>query len=259
MINALSRIVVSAHSGQRALATLLVCVLLGACATTPPPSTIDQSTPESTPASQTTANPLAISDPLQDANRRIYRFNALTDQYVLLPVVHVYDKFTPGFVRTGVQNFFSNLGEINTFANSVLQLKPKSSAVTASRFLINSTIGIAGLFDPATHFGLAQRDEDFGQTLGHYGVGAGPYLVLPFFGPSDLRDATGLAADQALYTVIDPLQINGNTPANVAYELAYVLNKRDTTNFRYYQTGSPFEYTLVRLVYENYRALQIAH
>lgn len=253
-------ILITARTSRHVFVLVALCLLLGACASTPPPKTISAATPSNTPASQTTANPLAISDPAEGFNRRMYRFNALTDQYVLLPVVHVYDRFTPDFVRTGLAHFFSNIGEITTFANSVLQLKPTSSGVTASRFVINSTVGIGGLFDPATHFlGLEQRNEDFGQTLGHYGVATGPYLVLPFFGPSDLRDAGGLAADQAMYYGIDPLQTNGNTPASVAYNLFYALNKRDTTNFRYYQTGSPFEYTLVRLVYLNYRALQVAN
>lgn len=252
-------VLIHARSARHVFVLVLLSLLLGACASTPPPSSVSRSTPSDTPASQTTANPLGIYDPAEGFNRRMYRFNALTDQYVLLPVVHAYDRYTPGFMRTGVSNFFSNIGEITTFANSVMQLKPKGSAVTASRFVVNSTVGIGGLFDPATHLGLAQHNEDFGQTLGHYGVATGPYLILPFFGPSDLRDAGGLAADQAMFYGIDPLQINGNTPASVIYNLAYALNKRDTTNFRYYQTGSPFEYTLVRLVYMNYRALQVAN
>lgn len=246
-------------SRRPAVFALVACLLLGACATTPPPRTIDASTPASTPVSQTTANPLAISDPLEGFNRRVYRFNALTDRYVMLPVIHVYHAITPKFVRTGVLNFFSNLGEINTFANSVLQIKPEGSAVTLSRFVINSTLGIGGLFDWASKWGLAQRDEDLGQTLGYYGVSTGPYLVLPFFGPSDLRDAIGLVGDQALQYVLDPLHIRGNTPASTAYVAMYAIDKRDSTNFRYYQTGSPFEYTLVRLVYLNYRALEVAH
>lgn len=252
-------VLLSIRSSRQALALMALCLMLGACASTPPPDTVAKSTPDGTPASQTTANPLAIADPLEGYNRRVYRFNALADQYALLPVVHAYDRYTPGFVRTGVANFFSNLDEITTFTNSVLQLKPKSSAVTASRFVINSTVGLAGLFDPATPMGLEQRNEDFGQTLGHYGVGTGPYLVLPFFGPSNLRDAGGLAADQGLFYALDPLQTSGNLPGSVAYNLMYVLNKRDQTSFRYYQTGSPFEYTLVRLVYMNYRALEVAH
>lgn len=252
----------TAGATQRALWRTLISLAgvlwLAACASTPPPPSVDPRTPDDTPVAQTTANPLAIADPLEGYNRRMYRFNALADQYFLLPAVHIYDVAIPGPVRGSVSHFFSNLNEINTFANSVLQLKPVSSGVTLSRFVINSTLGLAGLFDPASHFGLEQRDEDFGQTLGHYGVGAGPYIVLPFFGPSDLRDTVGLAADQGLFYVIDPLQINDNTPASVAYNLMYVLDKRETTNFRYYQTGSPFEYMLVRMVYLNYRALKVA-
>ncbi|ROO28496.1 ABC transporter [Salinisphaera orenii MK-B5] len=242
---------------QRLLWATLVCLTLGACASTPPPRTIDADTPDRVPVVETTANPLAISDPFEGFNRRVYRFNALADRYVLMPAVQVYRTITPGFARTGVQNFFSNLGEINTFANSVLQAKPESSAVTLSRFVINSTVGLGGLFDPAGAIGLEQRDEDLGQTLGYYGVGAGPYLVLPFFGPSSLRDSIGLAGDQGLFYAIDPLQLDEHPWARLPYWTLYVINTRDTVNFRYYQTGSPFEYTLVRLVYMNYRALQV--
>jgi phospholipid-binding lipoprotein MlaA len=242
----------------RLIAMLGAVLMLGACASAPPPRSIDTHTPANTPASQTTANPVAIRDPLEGVNRRMYRFNALADRYVLLPTVHFYDTVAPDPVRTGITDFFSNLGEISTFANSVLQLKPEASGVTLSRFVINSTLGIAGFFDPATHFGLAQRHEDFGQTLGYYGVDTGAYLVLPLAGPSDLRDTVGLAGDYALYDVLNPLQTNDNTPGRIAYDLAYVINKRDNTPFRYYQTGSPFEYILVRAVYLNYRALQVA-
>ncbi|WP_293618647.1 VacJ family lipoprotein [Salinisphaera sp.] len=245
------------HARQRGALVLVLTLMLGACASTPPPRTVDESTPDDVPVTATTANPLAINDPWEGFNRRVYRFNALADRFVLMPVVQVYRTVTPGFARTGVQNFFSNLGEINTFANSVLQIKPASSAVTLSRFVVNSTVGLAGLFDPATALGLEQRNEDLGQTLGHYGVGAGPYLVLPFFGPSSLRDSVGLAGDQAFFYVLDPLQFDEHPWARVPYWPLYVINKRDTVNFRYYQTGSPFEYTLVRLVYMNYRALQV--
>lgn len=234
-----------------------LCLLLGACASTPPPRTVSPDTPADVPVSQTTANPLAISDPWEGFNRRVYRFNALADRYALMPVVQIYRAVLPGFARTGVHNFFSNLGEINTFANSVLQLKPTGSAVTLSRFVINSTVGIGGLFDPATAIGLAQRNEDLGQTLGHYGVGAGPYVVLPFFGPSSLRDSVGLAGDQTLFFALDPLQFDEYPWLRVPYWPLYVIDKRDSVSFRYYQTGSPFEYTLVRLIYMNYRALQV--
>lgn len=241
----------------RASFVIVVCLSLGACAGTPPPATVNGDAPADTPTAQTTANPLAINDPWEGFNRRVYRFNALADRYALLPVVQIYRRLTPELARTGVQNFFSNLGEINTFANSLLQAKPTGTAVTLSRFVLNMTVGLAGLFDPATAIGLEQRDEDFGQTLGHYGVGSGPYLVLPFFGPSSLRDSIGLAGDQSLLFVLDPLQLEGHPWRRVPYWALYAINKRDIVNFRYYQTGSPFEYTLVRLVYLNYRALQV--
>lgn len=244
-----------ARQARMLVATL--CLLLGACASTPPPKSVDKDTPAEVPVEQTTANPLAINDPWEGFNRRVYRFNALADRYVLMPVVQGYRKVVPGFARTGVSNFFSNFGEINTFANSVLQAKPVGSAVTLSRFVLNSTVGLAGLFDPATAIGLDQRNEDLGQTLGHYGVGAGPYLVLPFFGPSSLRDSVGLAGDQGFLYVLDPLQLDDHPWARVPYWTLYAIDKRDNVNFRYYQTGSPFEYTLVRLIYMNYRALQV--
>ncbi|WP_293625624.1 VacJ family lipoprotein [Salinisphaera sp.] len=236
---------------------LLLCLWLAGCASTPVPQTVSPDTPDEVPVAETTANPLAIYDPWEGFNRRVYRFNALADRYVLMPVVQTYRTITPGFARTGVQNFFSNLGEINTFANSVLQAKPTSSAVTLSRFALNTTVGLAGLFDPASAIGLEQRNEDFGQTLGHYGVGAGPYLVLPFFGPSTLRDSIGLAGDQGLIFALDPLQLDDHPWARLPYWAMYAINTRDSVSFRYYQTGSPFEYTLVRLVYMNYRALLI--
>ncbi len=237
----------------------VLCLALGACASTPPPllASADVDAPQATPVAATTANPLAIYDPWEGFNRRVYRSNALADRYVLLPIVRAYRSITPEPVRAGVGNFFSNLGEITTFVNTVLQAKPADSAVTLSRFVINSTVGLAGLFDPATALGLAQRHEDFGQTLGVYGVDAGPYLVLPFFGPSSLRDGLGLVADQGLYYALDPLSLDEYDAARVPYFALYVINKRNNVNFRYYQTGSPFEYTLVRLVYINYRALQI--
>lgn len=243
---------------SRWLPAVAATLMLAACASTPPPRTIDPNTPASLSVDQTTANPVAISDPLEPLNRRIYRFNALIDSYLLLPMVRGYEAVTPKPVRTGVANFFSNLGDINTLVNSALQLKPQATAVTLTRLVFNTTLGIGGIFDPATDFGLRQRHEDFGLTLGHYGVGAGPYLVLPLFGPSDLRDSVGLVADQALFYQLDPLQLGSSLPKRVVYNSAYLVNKRYTTKFRYYQTGSPFEYTLVRLVYLNYRALEVA-
>lgn len=236
---------------------LALALSLAACAGTPPPPAIDAGTPDATPAEQTTANPLAIHDPLEPMNRYVYRFNALADEYVLLPALRAYRAVTPRPVRTGVANFFDNIGEITTFWNALLQAKPKVAGITLSRFAINTTVGIAGLFDPATRLGLARQQEDFGQTLGVWGIDAGPYLVLPFFGPSSLRDSTGLGGDFAVEFAIDPVSLEDHNARRAVYWSLYALDRRERTEFRYYQTSSPFEYTLVRMVYMNYRAMEV--
>lgn len=240
------------------LALLVLSLLLSACASAPPPHTISDKASSDTPVEETTANPLAIHDPIEGFNRRMYRFNALADRYALMPVVRTYDRFVPGFARTGLSNFFSNIGEITTFANSAAQIKPKKTGVTLSRFVVNSTVGLAGFFDPATKFGLDQENEDFGQTMGHYGMPDGPYLVMPLLGPSNTRDTGGMIGDATMYHFLNPLRTNDNAAASAAFNVLYAINLRDSIDFQYYQTGSPFEYTLTRMVYTNYRQLQIA-
>ncbi|MBB88276.1 MAG: hypothetical protein CMP06_13425 [Xanthomonadales bacterium] len=130
-------------------------------------------------------------DPLEPVNRGIYKFNDTADTYVLKPVAKGYVAVTPGFVRTGVTNFFGNLTYPLTIVNQFLQGKPADGFSDMGRFLVNSTLGIGGLFDPATPLGLSRHDEDFGQTFGKWGVGNGWYLMLPFLGPSTNRDLTG--------------------------------------------------------------------
>lgn len=245
------------NTNRHVLGLLIMCLLLAACATAPPPRTISDKAPPDTPVEETSANPLAIYDPLEGFNRRMYSFNALADRYFLMPVVHTYDRYTPKPVRSSLSNFFANINEIPTFANSVAQLKPGSTGVTLSRFIINSTVGLAGFFDPASHLGLERRNEDFGQTLGFYGVPDGPYLMLPLMGPSNTRDLGGMAGDATMYHFLNPLRTNDNTAASAAFTTLYALTLRDNVNFQYYQTASPFEYTLVRMVYTNYRHLQI--
>ena len=127
-------------------------------------------------------NALNVYDPLESWNRRVYHFNYRFDEWVFLPVVNGYKYVTPSFVRTGVSNFFSNLGDVPNLLNSLLQFKGKRSMETTGRLIVNTTLGIAGLWDPATMMGLKKQSEDFGQTLGFYGVPAGPYLVLPILG-----------------------------------------------------------------------------
>ncbi|MBL4744139.1 MAG: VacJ family lipoprotein [Cycloclasticus sp.] len=199
-----------------------------------------------------------VYDPWEGFNRGVYRFNAGFDQYVFLPVVGAYETVLPDVVEDSVSNFFNNLFEITNFANSALQLKPNDSAKTAGRFVINSTAGIVGLFDVATGMGFYENKEDFGQTLGHYGVGEGPYVILPFLGPSNLRDATGTIVDAAIMSSIDVLDLDDNSGREVAYYALQAIDARHKKGFRYYQTGSPFEYELVRKLYTDKRKLDIS-
>lgn len=134
-------------------------------------------------------------DPIEPVNRAVYKFNDVADRYVLQPVARGYDTVTPDPVQRSVGNFFDNLYEPVTIANSVLQLKFDSFNVSLGRFMVNTTAGVGGLFDVASSVGIADPDEDFGQTLGYWGLGQGPYLVLPLLGPSSGRDTIGLVGD----------------------------------------------------------------
>ena len=202
-------------------------------------------------------NALDVYDPLESWNRRVYHFNYRLDEWVLLPVVNGYRRVTPGFVRSGVSNFFSNLGDISNLLNSTLQLKGKRALNTTGRLLLNTTIGIFGLWDPATRMGLAKQSEDFGQTLGFYGIPSGPYLVLPLLGPSNLRDASGFAVDTLAENQINYLNVNEESGRHPEILLLRGINLRYITNFRYGQLNSPFEYEKVRYVYTEARKLQI--
>jgi len=197
---------------------------------------------------------VGIADPWERFNRSMYRFNYNLDKYFLLPVVSGYEFITPTFVQKGVSNFFWNIGEVRTLYNSIFQLKGKKFLTTFGRFLINSTIGIGGLFDPASHFGLKIQNENFGRTLGNWGVDSGPYLVLPVLGPNTVRSTGGFAVDAgirfAIVTAIDPFENvdNGNIIlAGISTLEAIDLRHRE--KFRYYESGYPFEYEMVRFLY----------
>jgi phospholipid-binding lipoprotein MlaA len=140
-------------------------------------------------------------DPLERFNRSMFAVNDAIDKAVAKPVAKAYVKVTPRFVRTGVSNVFNNLNTLGTAVNDVLQGKMKQAGRDSARFLMNSTLGLAGLFDPATAAGLELNDEDFGQTFGKWGVQSGPYLMLPLLGPSTFRDTFGKLADQFTYPV----------------------------------------------------------
>lgn len=152
-------------------------------------------------ASTQMAENAAPEDPWEGFNRKVFAFNDVLDRYALKPVAKGYRAITPDPVETGVGNFFSNLGEVRTALNSVLQGKPANAGLATSRFLINSTVGIGGLLDYATLMEITADKEDFGQTLAVWGWEDSRYLVLPLFGPSTLRDTSGMPADMAAYPV----------------------------------------------------------
>ena len=129
-----------------------------------------------------------INDPFEDLNRDIFIFNEKLDEKLLKPAALTYRKVTPQFARTGVTNFFNNLEEIDTTINQILQGEIKYAFNDAGRFVINSTIGLFGLIDVASKMGLEKHEEDFGQTLGVWGFNSGPYIMIPFLGPSNPRD-----------------------------------------------------------------------
>ena len=137
-----------------------------------------------------------LADPWEGMNRKVFVFNDTLDSYFLKPVAKGYLAVTPDPVETGVSNFFENLGEVGNILNDVLQWKWGQAANDTGRLLVNSTVGIAGLFDVAQRVGLPRSEgEDFGQTLATWGVGQGPYVVLPFLGPSSLRGLGGMPVD----------------------------------------------------------------
>jgi len=134
-------------------------------------------------------------DPWEPMNRSVYQFNDAVDTIAIKPAAQLYVKVLPSMLRTGVSNFLGNLGDVWSMANSAMQLKGQATVETFMRININTFIGLAGFLDVASEMGIEKRREDFGQTLGHWGVASGPYLVLPLFGPSTLRDAVAFPVD----------------------------------------------------------------
>lgn len=173
--------------------------LLGACASVPATSSSGAA------GAPSAAVPI---DPWESFNRKVYAFNDAIDQAVLKPVAEAYRDVVPQLVRTGVSNVLGNIGDVWSAANHLLQGKLREGAEMSMRVIANTFFGLGGLLDPATEMGLTRRSEDFGQTLGRWGVGTGPYLVLPFLGPSTLRDSAGLVVDRSANGEILPLSTN---------------------------------------------------
>jgi phospholipid-binding lipoprotein MlaA len=254
---------------KRALCLMLltVFVFLAGCGTAPVRK--EPEIPAQRPVSEY-VNPNATYaidayDPWESMNRHIYNFNAIFDNYVFLPVVSAYEFVLPGFAQTGITNFFKNLTEVTNLTNSLLQFKFVKAAHTFGRICINTTVGLGGLIDVATiNDGIKREDEDFGQTLGFYGLGPGPYLVLPIMGPSDLRDTTGLVVDTVVYSLMmgELINLTGldspeDSILNYSLSGVYAIDKRHNEPFRYFKTGSPFEYDLIRRLYLIKREFQI--
>ncbi|WP_417704336.1 VacJ family lipoprotein [Pseudomonas sp.] len=137
-------------------------------------------------------------DPWESFNRPIFRFNDTVDTYALKPIAQGYRAVTPQFLEDGVHNVFGNIGDVGNLANNLLQGKLHNAGVDTGRLIFNTTFGVLGFFDVAKHMGLRKNDEDFGQTLGAWGLNSGPYLVIPLLGPSTVRDATGRVPDSFL-------------------------------------------------------------
>ncbi|MFA4994522.1 MAG: VacJ family lipoprotein [Bdellovibrionales bacterium] len=231
------------------LAFLFLPSLLAACAEVP-------KSPEAR------AEELAINDPLEPVNRAIFDVNDFLDRLLIKPLTELYRFTVPDYVRERVANVISNMGEPVVFANNLLQGELSRASVTAGRFVVNTTAGVAGIFEVADELDLSKQRGDFGQTLHVWGLGSGPYLVLPLFGPSSFRDATGLGVDM----VMSPWQYAvamGDKTAQDTFMLtsfsADGLTRREENLDAYdaLRNGSLDFYAQMRSVYRQYRNKQL--
>ena len=207
-----------------------------------------------------------INDSLEPFNRRMYAFNTQLDRKVLYPASRVYAAVVPKPIRKGISNFYNNFSEIPTFVNSLLQLKPGKAVNALGRFVVNSIVGVLGVADVAKNMGMKRDPETMGDTLGHYGVGTGPYLVLPMFGPSNIRDAIGTGIDTVTEGAVRGVAeeklffdtgVFDKTVYGFTRPAVTGLNARSMLSMRYGDLNSPFEYDLVRALYHNYRKIQV--
>lgn len=181
-------------------------------------------------------------DPWEKWNRRSFAFNDVMDRWAVRPVAVGYQKITPQPVRRSVRNFFGNLGEGKNLINNLLQAKFHDAGVDTARFMFNTTFGVFGLFDVATKMGLQRNDEDFGQTLGKWGVQSGPYLVVPFLGPSTVRDAPSLVPD--FYTSVYPYAKKARARDSMA--VIDIIQRRENVLKAEDLLGTDNKYVLVR-------------
>ncbi len=245
---------------RTALYLLLASLLLIAgCSTAPKQQgdTVEEAffTPEQILTEGTEYPDYDANDPWEGFNRTMYRFNYHFDRYIFLPAVIGYFKITPDPVEKGIYNFFRNIQDLTTLYNSILQLNLEKTMNTTTRLLVNSTIGLLGFLDIAND--VPRTDEDFGQTLGYWGVGSGPYLVLPILGPSSARDGIGQGVDWLYYSEVRRRTTNMERWQEVSMDLLRAIDLRAHVRFLYYETNSPFEYELVRMLWTTKRELDI--
>lgn len=181
-------------------------------------------------------------DPFEGVNRSIYSFNTVVDTYALRPLAKGYKAITPDVIEAGVSNFFANISDVGTLINNILQFKFSDAAVDVGRISFNTTFGLAGIIDVATPMGLTKHHEDFGQTLGTWGLSSGPYIVMPFFGPSTLRDAP------ASFVPLDAWRYVEHVPTrNVGYGVRLINTRANLLKYEKLIAGD--EYIFVRDAY----------
>jgi phospholipid-binding lipoprotein MlaA len=191
-------------------------------------------------------------DPWEGFNRSMFSFNETLDRYAVKPLAQGYRYVTPDIAEKGVSNFFDNIGDIGNLFNNLLQFKFEAAGKTFARLTFNTTIGLGGLIDVASPMGIEAYEEDFGQTLGYWGAGSGPYLVLPFFGPSTLRDGLALPVDWA----VDPVSEVDHVPTRNSLSGLRLVDTRSRL-LKAEQIISGDKYGFIRDAYLQRREYQI--
>jgi len=214
------------------LISLLILILLSGCAGTPKNK----------------------ADPWESWNRKVFQFNKSVDKNIAKPATKVYKAVTPDLVEKGISNMFSNLRDVPNMINNLLQGKVLDSFSDLGRFAANSTLGVAGLWDPASSMGLEKHDEDFGQTLGAWGVPAGPYVMLPFLGVSTVRDTGASWVD----SYFDPLYQIDHIPTRYQFKILELVDKRSSL-LKYEEQLEDVidEYAFIRDVYLQNRQYKV--
>ena len=191
-------------------------------------------------------------DHWESVNRPIFKFNDVIDTYALKPVAQGYQFITPQFLEDGIHNMFRNVGDVTNLVNDILQVKPVAAGTDTARIIFNTTFGLRGFFDVGTKMGLHRNDEDFGQTLGYWGVGSGPYVVLPLLGPSTVRDAPSKLVDSYTgpYPYIDDVSVR-----NTVFGLNIVDTRASLLSSEKLITGD--KYIFIRNAYLQNREFKV--